>query len=54
MSNPTNAPTSRAIGFAALVLQVEGPAYYEPDVAYKFPVEREFKSTDAQDSGIYE
>lgn len=47
------APKSRTLDWAAAVREAWGPEFNAPDVVYRFTNNREFKSTDASDHGIY-
>lgn len=49
----TVTPNTRTLDLASEVRKQWGPEFFEPDVAYKFSNGREFKSSDASDSGIY-
>lgn len=52
MSNDIT-PKSRTLDWASEVSKSWGPAFYEPDVAYRFSNNREFKSTDSSQGGVY-
>lgn len=51
---PSNdAPTTKIIDWAALVRKLWGPAYDEPETAYKFSNGREFKDPE-ENGGPYD
>lgn len=53
MPNETPPTSSRTIDWAALVRRAWGPEFNQPDTAYQFSNNREFKSTDGMRGGIY-
>lgn len=52
-SNSIVTVSTKIIDWAAEVKKAWGPAWSEPDVAYQFSNNREFKCTDQDDGGIY-
>lgn len=52
--SPPSVYNIKLLDYAALVKRVQGEDANKPDVVYQFSNNREFNSTDATNSGIYQ
>lgn len=50
---PTDPPNTKTLSWAAMVKKLWGDEWHKKETIYEFSDGREFKSTDADETGIY-